>query len=257
MSGAFYQEAAARAAEERRHLGLGSEPIVDIRALVEQQDVLVYLTPIPGGSLSGCFAVIADEAWVMVNSVHSVGHQRFTVAHEYCHSLVHRDLGFVVCTSEKPSHEKFADAFAAAFLMPADSTAAFFASDLRAGGITAEDVVDYCYAFGVSYRAAVYRLHNLSIVAARKRGDLLQCSPRRLAASMGYDLKDPTSPLFRTDARSESAFASLPRAYRSMAIRAYETERISESKLAELLGVDIDDLDDVLDPIEIDEVPVG
>jgi Zn-dependent peptidase ImmA (M78 family) len=256
VSAAIYREAAARAAVERSRLGLGSEPIVDIRALVEQQGAMVYSTPIPGGSLSGCFALIDGDAWIMVNSAHSVGRQRFTVAHEYCHSLVHRDLAFVVCTSEKPPHEKYADAFAAAFLMPTDSVGAFFASDFRKG-ITAERVIDYCYAFGVSYQAAVFRLHNLAILSAPRRDALLEEAPLRVATAMGYDVRDATSPFFRSDERCGWSLDSLPRAYRSAALRAYDEELISESKLAELLGADADDLDELLDPVEVDEVQVA
>lgn len=256
MSATIYRQAAARAAVERARLGLGSEPVVDIRALVERQGALVYSTPVPGGALSGCFALIDGDAWIMVNSADSVGRQRFTIAHEYCHSLAHRDLEFIVCTSEKPAHEKYADAFAAAFLMPTDSAGTFFASDLKKG-VQAERVIDYCYAFGVSYQAAVFRLHNLGILSAPRRDALLQEAPLRVATAMGYDVQDTGSPFFRDDKHCGWSSESLPRAYRSAALRAYDEELISESKLAELLGVDADDLDDLLDPIAVEEVPVA
>lgn len=252
----IFREAAALAAKERVRLGLGNEPVADVRSLIEQQGALVYETPIAGGSLSGCFAVIADEAWIMVNSAQPVGRQRFTIAHEYCHSIAHRELGFVLCTREKPAHEKFADAFAAAFLMPTDSTVAFFADDLRAG-VTPERVVDYCYTYGVSYQAAVYRLHNIGLLTAGRRDAALEESPLRVATALGYDVQDPASPFYRVADSCRTSIDSLPKAYRSAALRAYEEERISESKLAELLGVDADDLDDLLDPEEQEEVPVG
>ncbi len=250
-------QASAKAAEERARLGLGSEPIVDVRSLVEQQGLLVYSTPIPGGSLFGCFALMGEDPWIMVNSASTVGRQRFTLAHECCHSLVDRELRFVLCTPEKPPHERFADAFAAAFMMPPESGESYFASDLAAGGsVTAERVVEYCYAYGVSYAAAVFRLHNLGIVNAARRDELRQVQPVRLASSMGYDVRDPRSP-FHYDSFAEPEAADiLPRAYRSAAVRAYELERISEAKLAEVLHMDIDDLDLILDPEEPAEVPI-
>ncbi len=257
MTVKIVQQASARAAQERLHLGLGSDPVVDMRALVEQQGMLVYSTPIPGGSLSGCFALIDDDPWILVNSALTVGRQRFTIAHEYCHALVHRELRFVLCTSEKPPHEKFADAFAAAFLMPPESAGAYFAADVASGkGVSAERVVDYCYAYGVSYVAAVYRLHNLSLFGATHRDTLLRAQPARLASMMGYDVSDPRSPFFQSAFGCRPAGEELPRTYRSVAVRAYDAERISEAKLAELLRVDIDDLDLVLDPEEPVEVPV-
>ena len=251
------RQASARAVEERLRLGLGSEPIVDIRALVEQKGLLVYSTPIANGSLSGCFALIGDDAWIMVNSASTVGRQRFTIAHEYCHSLVDRDLGFVLCTAEKPAHERFADAFAAAFLMPPESGDTYFASDVASDRrITPERVVEYCYAYGVSYVSAVYRLHNLGLFNASHRDVLLRTQPVRLASGMGYDMSDPRSPFYQSDTASTAGSDAFPRAYRSAAVHAYEEERISEMKLAELLRVDVDDLDLVLDPKEPVEVPV-
>ncbi len=257
MSAEFYVRAETLASEERRRLALGDDPIVDARALVEQQGVLVYLTPAPGGSLAGCFAVVGSDAWVMVNSAQPLGRQRFTMAHEYCHSLVHRDLGFVACGRDKPPHEKLADAFAAAFLMPASGTANFFSEGLGRTKVNPEKVVNFCYAYGVSFRAAVYRLHNLRLTTAAGRDALLQHSPGRVATTMGYDLQDPTSPFYAADPEACHALDSLPRAFRSLAIEAFESKRISEAKLAELLGVDVDELEDILDPAEVDDVPVG
>jgi len=256
MSLRIYQAAAARAAEERRRLRLGSDPVMDIKALVEGQGVLVYSTAVAEGSLSGCFALINGDPWMLVNTAQTQGRQRFTIAHEYCHSLVDRELEFVVCTREKPQHEKFADAFAAAFLMPADATLAFFEPD-AGKTVTAERVVDYCYAFGVSYQAAVYRIGGLRIATARQKDALFQESPLRVAAAMGYDVRDVASPFFSGDADCRVTADTFPRAYRSAALQAFEQELISESKLAELLGVDADDLDELLDPVEADDVPVA
>lgn len=256
MSMTLYQRAAARAAEERKRLALGSEAIADIRGLVESQGALVYSTPVHGGSLSGCFALIAGQPWILVNTAQSMGRQRFTIAHEYCHSLVDRERQFVVCTSEKPPHEKFADAFASAFLMPYESTMAFFSGD-NGFEITPARVVDYCYAFGASYQAAAYRLADLRIVSPKQREVLRRESPMRVAAASGYDVTDPSSPFHMADEACRPSLDSYPRAYRAAALQAHEAGLISDSKLAELLGVDADDLDDLLDPIEAADVPVA
>jgi Zn-dependent peptidase ImmA (M78 family) len=256
MSLTLHQKAAARAAEERKRLALGSEVIADIRGLVESQGALVYSTPVRGGSLSGCFALIAGQPWILVNTAQSMGRQRFTIAHEYCHSLVDRERQFVVCTSEKPPHEKFADAFASAFLMPSESTMAFFSGD-DGLEVTPARVVDYCYAFGASYQAAVNRLADLRVVSRRQRDALHQESPMRVATALGYDVTDPSSPFHMADDECRPTIDSYPRAYRAAALRAHEAGLISDSKLAELLGVDADDLDDLLDPIEAIDVPVA
>jgi Zn-dependent peptidase ImmA (M78 family) len=225
--------------------------------LLEQQGLLVYETWIEDGSLAGCFAIIGADGWVMVNTAMPVGRQRFTLAHEYCHSLEHRNLGFVACHGQKLEHEVYADAFAAAFLMPADAVASFFARDVMTGiRIEPERIVEFCYAYGVSYRAAVFRFHNEGLFNAGVRDRLLGARPTRLAATMGYDLSDPTSPFHQVGGVCNEGMDGLPRAYRAAALRAYGEERISESKLAALLGVDADDLDDILDPQEPNEIPI-
>ena len=256
MSVPIWRAAAARAAEERKRLELGAEPVADVRALVERQGALVFSTPVSGGSLSGCFALISGDTWIMVNSAQRVGRQHFTIAHEYCHSLVDRDREFVLCTKAKPPHEKFADAFAAAFLMPAESSLAFFASVIGMP-LKAESVVEYCYVFGVSYRAALFRLVDLGVATSRQAEALASMSPVRVAAAMGYNLQDPAGPFMMGECDCGPSVDAFPRAYRSAAMRAFEEELISESKLAELLGVDADDLDDLLDPVEIADVPVA
>lgn len=258
MSAAIVRRATARAVKQRLQLGLGNDPILGLRELIEGQGRLVYETRIDDGSLSGCFAIIGEDDWIMVNTAHSVGRRRFTLAHEYCHSLEHRDLEFVVCTKEKPPHEVYADAFAAAFLMPSDAAESFFATDIAAGtGVAAHRVIEFCYTYGASFEAAVYRLANLGLVTTGNLNTLLSEQPVKLARNLGYDIADPTSPFFRSDAECEYELAGgLPRAYRAAALQAFDEERISESKLASLLGVDADDLDDILGPEELDEVSI-
>ncbi len=257
MSRTLVIRATTRAAEQRGALGIGDEPILGLRDLLEREGLLVYGTRVDGGSLSGCFAVIGDDDWIMVNTAHTVGRQRFTLAHEYCHALEHHDRGLVVCTREKSPHEVYADAFAAAFLMPSDPTERFFAAGVASGaGIDARRVIEYCHVYGVSFEAAVYRLHNLRLLTARERDDLLDERPVRLARVLGYDPSDPSGPFFRSGPGDGDEAGGLPRAYRAAALQAYEGGRISESKLASLFGMDVDDLDDILSPDEPDEVPI-
>ncbi|MGV8083558.1 MAG: ImmA/IrrE family metallo-endopeptidase [Coriobacteriia bacterium] len=250
------RRAMARAAEERRRLGLGSEPILGLRELIESEGLLVYETSIEGGSLSGCFAVIGEDNWIMVNTAHSVGRQRFTLAHEYCHYLVDRNLRFVVCTDDKPAHEIYADAFAAGFLMPLESLDSFFAGEIAAtGSLKAERVVEYCYAYGVSFSAAVNRLSNAGFLSSVQRNSLLALKPTVLARDLGYDISHPSSPFFRSAKDSTNMSESLPRLYRAAAFQAYSKKQISESKLANLLGIDEDDLEDILEIGNTDEYP--
>jgi Zn-dependent peptidase ImmA (M78 family) len=88
-----------------------------------------------GAKLSGAFIFLEDReaAFVLINSADTPGGQAFTAAHEYCHYLKDRHEGPLI---ENPDvfideyvslyhpREKFAQTFAACFLMPASNVRA-------------------------------------------------------------------------------------------------------------------------------------
>ncbi len=81
------QIASVRAAKARRSLGVSaSEPVDVIKLLREYRDISFVLRPFVS-DISGMF-VRADRAEVIaINTARSLGHQRFTAAHEYFHLL--------------------------------------------------------------------------------------------------------------------------------------------------------------------------
>jgi Zn-dependent peptidase ImmA (M78 family) len=132
---------------------------------------------------------------ILVNIDHVPARKRFSYAHEYGHALMDRDLSVTVSTQTNASDliEKRANAFAAAFLMPAGgveellksmskgqpsrleelvydvaNSKAFEAQARPAPGsqvITYQDVARLARHFGVSYPAATYRLMSLRSVS--------------------------------------------------------------------------------------------
>jgi transcriptional regulator with XRE-family HTH domain len=87
------------AAEERRRLGLGDEPIRDIFGLLERNGCRILRRPMPPeAGISGVFIFLEAEAaaFVLINAAQPLCRQIFTAAHEYCHYLKDRHDGPVI-----------------------------------------------------------------------------------------------------------------------------------------------------------------
>jgi Zn-dependent peptidase ImmA (M78 family) len=159
----------------RRGLGLGRAPIADVADLAEQHfglDVLAWPT---GTAVSGLCAHGQGVAMMLVSTAFTRGHQRFTAAHELAHHLLRDPREIVVdgdlYDSTNPM-EKRANAFAAAFLMPADGI-----KDVVAGRPIDETVLSGLMRhFGVSFSALLYRLATSDVgsLTPQTRDDWLQ-----------------------------------------------------------------------------------
>ena len=126
----------ARATEFRRNLGLSEhEPLDAIKLLRECLDVSFILKPLSPG-VSGIFLRLEDTEVIVLNTAKSLGHQRFTAAHEYFHLRYDRGMSRRACVTglfdQKVPGEREADYFAAHLLMPAEGIA--LRIHRRAGG---------------------------------------------------------------------------------------------------------------------------
>ncbi|HWP37889.1 MAG TPA: XRE family transcriptional regulator [Gemmatimonadales bacterium] len=186
------QQAERIASEERRRLGLGGSPLPSVAELLEAQGVRTARADLPQ-DVSGLTVADPDVGvLVVVNGTHVAARQRFSFAHEYCHVLLDRDQkGAISRAADRDTlPEVRANAFAAAFLMPADGVRGFLQglakgrlSRLRAevfdeeAGLAAQarpapgtqdiqlyDVVLLAHHFGVSRISALYRLKNLKLL---------------------------------------------------------------------------------------------
>lgn len=191
------------AEQERRRLGLGTAPIADLAELIASQGVWASGAELPD-SMSGLFLCHPDIGLaILVNARHVRARKRFSYAHEYAHALLDRDRTVTVSSADNAAElvEKRANAFAAAFLMPADGAAEVLKSldkgqpsrieqtvfDAATGGrieghlrpaprsqrITYQDAAITAHHFGASYQAAVYRLRSLRHVSQPECEELL------------------------------------------------------------------------------------
>lgn len=115
--------------------------------------------------LEGLFLPASEEDnvnVVAINGDRNITRQRFTAVHEICHFV--KDVGrneFVCPIASKDFIERYADAFASAFLMPYDELKKQIVGRERHNeNITDDDVLIIADYFGVSFEACYYRIRN-------------------------------------------------------------------------------------------------
>lgn len=164
--------AVKKALDARRRLGLGqNEPIDVIHVLRHLDGITVIHRPFEG-SISGCFMRGSLAKVIVINSARSLGHQRFTMAHEYYHLLFESERSGGVCTTERfaarGSSESYADDFAANFLIPHGGLAeALYRLEYSTSRpLKMADLIELEHLFGVSHRAMLVRLRHLGYITA-------------------------------------------------------------------------------------------
>jgi Zn-dependent peptidase ImmA (M78 family) len=150
-----------------------TEAPIPVEQIAATLDVDVRPEPLEGG-LSGMLYRAQDGHVVLgVNSAHARVRQRFTIAHELGHFLLHRDTLHVdglVRRDETSSlaidtKEIEANAFAAELLMPRDLVLERVEELLPKSGVAdpARLVSNLARTFGFSEQAMDYRLANLGL----------------------------------------------------------------------------------------------
>jgi Zn-dependent peptidase ImmA (M78 family) len=242
------EDAEVLAEMERSRLGLGDAPVKDLADLLDgKAGVRCFMVPVTNQRWSGL--VVRDQSGrpcIAVNSEEEFYRRNFSLAHEYGHVLVHlgrddRPQGHIdvksAAAARNAADERFADAFAAAFLMPKRAVLDRLERSLRASGgqFTDHDLVHLAMQFGVSGSALSLRLVSLRRLTRAihdRYWKQLESSFNALAEMLGYAVEDPAG----------EAPVILPKRFRYLALKAYEREIISVSKLAELLRENVFEL---------------
>jgi len=253
-------QGAELAESERQRLSLGSDPIDEVGAALERAGVLALGLQLPHG-VSGLTFLNKRAVTCAINSGDAATRQRFSLAHEYCHALLDLGASPGIVSREaqrKDPIEVRADAFAAAFLMPAEGIRGFLArlgkgqrsraatgTEVREAESTYEprrgsrardidiwDVTRLANYFGASRSSVIWRLFNLRLVSAQRRERLFEEQTKgygkQLATFVGgldAELEPPKRP--RLPPAEQRLF--------SLAIDAAAADEISRTRLVELL----------------------
>lgn len=217
---------------ERSSLGLNGQPIKDICDLLEsKRGINIFHLPENPNRFFGAFA--SDEACgacFLINSNNPYRRRTFTIAHEYAHCIAHRDqlahIDYNQNFEDRNQNERFANVFAAAFLMPKGTVIEVF-NHLKSSeqNILALILIQLAIYFGVSFEAAGWRLVTLRKLSTEKWDSILdqRIPSAPIAKFLGYDQQDSVEP------------EMLPRQYKFLCYQAYEQKLISFERLAELL----------------------
>ncbi|MFG1706693.1 ImmA/IrrE family metallo-endopeptidase [Nonomuraea sp. M3C6] len=226
-------EAEDLATDERNRLGLGDGPIERLREILENDvGIRVFILPLPP-RVAGLF-VYAEPlgGCVAVNVNHPPERRRFAMAHEYAHFLVSRDRPEVTLlgrSTRVPEAERFADAFAAAFLMPRSGLARRFHELKRSQGgkTSAATLLQLARAYRVSVQAMTHRLEDLQLIPGGTWDKLVD---DKFVPRAGERLPGLGELLDEGE--------SLPQHYRSLAVQLYVQGEITEGQFARFLHTD-------------------
>lgn len=141
------------AQDVRDELGLGDGPIDDLVAVLEDAGALVLRWPLETIQVDAIASWQEGEVPVILIGEHvPADRQRFTMAHELGHAVMHDD-------EADADQEKEADAFAAEFLAPAESLAREWPSRT-----TLDTLVPLKRRWGISLAALIRRGRDLDIL---------------------------------------------------------------------------------------------
>lgn len=190
------RRAAKLAAEVRRHYELGHDAIPDLTAFLDQQGILVYRIALDRiGDAGGVSGVFYNHprlgSCVLVNTDTTPGRQTFTLAHEFAHALFHyQERGLVSRAGDPDRKERFADAFAAHFLVPGEKLSELVAESPHGHVTDPLAVIQLHRHFRVSYATMLNRLRSENHLSPERYEAYRQYSPSRLAATLGLDGAD-------------------------------------------------------------------
>jgi Zn-dependent peptidase ImmA (M78 family)/DNA-binding XRE family transcriptional regulator len=222
------------AIQERNRLGLGDQPIIFLRSTLDW-DVglrIFYSGTLPS-KVAGMYAYTADlGCCILINRKHPPERRRVSMLHEYGHLLVDRfkpGIDYLTMGGRKPANERFAEAFALNFLMPASSVRQRFQDIVTTtGDFQVADLRRMSHFYFVSVEALTLRLEQLGLIARGSWQYLREAkfAPRQAAELLALE------PLPKAD-------QPYPERYKYLVVHAYERGEIGDSDLAHFLRCDI------------------
>lgn len=227
------------------------EPIHDICGLLEHAGVKVFTTSFASSNFFGLSVGDDDDGPAVVVNVWEripVERRIFSAAHELAHLILHLDAFDVTLTKENKKEESEADLFSGHFLMPNEG---FRKEWNDAAGLHWVDrVFKVKRIFRVSYKTVLFRLIELGIVNRNEIWRQFQLAyqskfHRTLPFKeepMAIDSAEPFG--FHNFDFYEDRFSKLTR-------EAVISDKISLSRGAEILGITIEDMSDLLNDWEV------
>ncbi|WP_437193313.1 ImmA/IrrE family metallo-endopeptidase [Planctomicrobium sp. SH527] len=218
--------------QERRRLGVGDQPVIHLRSLLEAEVGLRIAYEDLPSRVAGMFAYSSEMGGViLVNRKHPPERRRATLLHEYGHLITDRfkpGIDYLAYPGRKPANERFAEAFSMAFLMPPTSVRRRFNQIVNeSGDFQIADLCRLSHLYYVSVEAMTLRLEGLGLIPKGVRDHLKES--RFEVRRAGQMLNLQQHPV--TDGR-------FPDRYVFLAVQAFDQGDLSEGELASVLRCD-------------------
>ncbi len=230
---------------ERRRLGVGHRsPIENVFKLLDEQGVRIVRNEFPDDCNIFGVSAFSDQCGlcILVNKRNTVERQAFSLAHEYGHLLMHRDL----YRSPEPSGgmrkdsetEQMADVFAACFLVPETGLKEIFEREVADRRVCFEDIIFLKHYFRVSAEMLLRR--------AKDTGLLSPADYSRLLGEVNRSRKDdPRKEVAPLTERFVNEWEMLSR-FQHLVRKAAINELVPVTKLAELLDINVDEASETI-----------
>ncbi|WP_264777835.1 helix-turn-helix domain-containing protein [Deinococcus aetherius] len=229
------------ALEARHEFKLAFDAIHDLETLLDEQNVLVYKTPIESMSasneiVSGAFYNHPRLGYcIFVNTKQHDARIRFTLAHEFAHALYHYRAGGIISRNgDRNPRETFANAFASHFLVPGKALRE------QVNEIGGKEYLDSMQAFrlawhfNVSYAMMLFRLHNEKLISMNDMNEWASYNVGKLAKNWGIRASDS---YFAIPANAANEIAKYPISVLKRVKLACDKHQIEPDGAAALLSV--------------------
>ena len=220
------------ATQERQRLGLGDQPVVHVRSLLEAEVGLRIVYENLPSKIAGMFGFSSEFGGVIaVNRKHPPQRRRATLLHEYGHLITDRfkpGIDYLSFPGRKPANERFAESFSMAFLIPATSVRRRFNQTVNdSGDFQISDLCRLSHFYNASVEAMTLRLEGLGLIPKGVRDHLKESrfEVRRAEAMLNLQ-------------QHPVADNQFPDRYVFLAVQAYDKGELSEGELCDLLRCD-------------------
>lgn len=242
LHGNLIRQAEDAANSLRHRLGLGLAPINDIVSLFEiELGFRIFIRPIDS-KISAAFAFDpAIGPCVLLNSKHPAKRRSFSVAHEGGHYISSRDMLDVYYDNriESSREEKYANAFAREFLMPAAAIRQrFYDTQNREGKFSPRHLIILAHTFHVTPEAMCRCLETIKLLKNGTYDSLRERGFNGQAVSQVLGDQVDSKPL------------SLPPRLAFLAAEAYNEGYLSEGQLSDMLHLDQVELRSLLEAFD-------
>lgn len=211
------EQVEALAFQMRHAWELGLNPIHDMIDTLEAKGVMIITTDVETNKkFDGLAGKIGNTPVVVISTAQSGDRQRFTLAHELGHLVVHGRL------AEGIDEEKACNTFAGAFLLPAQTLIAHLGKKRR--HIEPRELLMLKHEYGISMLAALFRARQCGIITPATQKNLFM-----LFSKNGWRTLEPGNAY-----PQETTYL-----HKQLVYRALGEEYIGEAKAAELLGMSL------------------